>query len=127
MERAQVHHRAARDWRATAERRSILETAARYGEVLDAKTVEAHRAYYLVLAETLDELAVAHNRCAGLLLAATLAIDGVAPVVREAVCPSCHAPWQPQNYDTCGPCGAHVPHGPIGAPAASLIPDVGKP
>lgn len=24
-------------------------------------------------------------------------------------CPSCKAPWQPQNETTCGPCGAYVP------------------
>lgn len=32
------------------------------------------------------------------------------------VCPLCRAPWQPQDAETCGPCGAYVPGGPAEIP-----------
>lgn len=43
----------------------------------------------------------------GAVLTALAALDDT------LICPSCKAPWDPQDEVTCGPCGAHVPNGPL--------------
>ena len=45
-------------------------------------------------------------------LALTKEAESVAEASQVLICPSCRAPWQPQDDSTCGPCGAYV-KGPV--------------
>ena len=47
-------------------------------------------------------------------LALTKEAESMAEASQALICPSCRAPWQPQEDDdsTCGPCGAFV-KGPV--------------